>query len=242
MQISDGIYVNFIENGGEQIINLPNNFLEYTHMRISYVTLNNNYFNIKQEYGNSKLYLNTSGSVFIDLPDGNYDINDINERNLIGVIGGLYYKILSDPDGFWIYSFLNTTDRQQNTNGTAQNPSLTLNNGLNLNKELKDGLFWTDYIQLNSQVIDTHGNYLNLNNQNTTTKTNNLIIPIDVNRNETTTFEIQELIFDVNINVNQLRLLFYFTDKLNWKIYFKKNNCPKVLILFLWDEEKEHQI
>lgn len=93
-----------------------------------------------------------------------------------------------------------------------------LNSGLNLNKELKDGLFWTDFIQLNSQVIDTHGNYLNNNNQSTTTKTNNLIIPIDVTRFETTTFETQDLTFEVNLNVNQLRLNFYFTDKLNWKI------------------------
>lgn len=75
---------------------------------LSYVM---NYKNISADFKNNTLYLNSGGSVFITLIDGNYDINDLNWV-LNNPILGKYYKILTNVNGlkYSIYSYNSVND------------------------------------------------------------------------------------------------------------------------------------
>lgn len=108
-----------------------------------------NYINISQKMNNNVLYLNNGGTTFIQLNDGNYDINDIN-RTLNNIINGKYYKIQTNVNGLWysIYSYVSINDWLQDINGVVEDPNPLLLPIDNLNKELYNGIFWCDMFKL----------------------------------------------------------------------------------------------
>lgn len=89
----DSVILRFKQNGNSEILELPGTFTEYRHMRLMYLSYCVNFKNVMSIFQNNRLYLNTLGSVFIDLPDGIYDINDLNNWQLWGAISGWFYKI-----------------------------------------------------------------------------------------------------------------------------------------------------
>lgn len=89
----DAVLVNFTTNGNSEKVNLPTKFKDYLHIKFGYLTYVLNYKNVDTIFSNTRLYLNTAGTTFIDLIPGLYDINSLNSGVLSPVIGGLYYKI-----------------------------------------------------------------------------------------------------------------------------------------------------
>jgi len=70
----DALTIKFESDGNRERINLPQWFQEYPHILFSYITYVMNYKNIDTVYQNTWLYLNTVGTLFLDLTPGLYDI------------------------------------------------------------------------------------------------------------------------------------------------------------------------
>lgn len=71
---TDAVIVKFESNGNSERINLPSKFQDYPHIKFAYITYVMNYKNVDVLYQNNRLYLNTAGSLFLDLTPGLYDI------------------------------------------------------------------------------------------------------------------------------------------------------------------------
>ncbi len=142
----DCITAVFSEDGNKCTLELPPKFARYKHITLVSITYCVNFSNISASFGNNRLYLKSDGSVFTTLPDGLYDVEDLNSRNLQPAFGGRFYKIMTNINGqSWsIYSFTSAADRTSNTNPVLEDPSVALNGGVNLNKELYDGSFRPD--------------------------------------------------------------------------------------------------
>lgn len=127
-----------------------------------YLTYVMNYINISANFKNNTLYLNAGGTIFITIPDGNYDIVDLN-RVLNSAIVGKYYKILSNLNGlsYSIYSYTSFNDWLQDINGTLEDPNELLLPIDNLNKELYDGSFRPDMFKIYCKKINS---YVNVDN------------------------------------------------------------------------------
>lgn len=158
----DGVCIRFTSNGGSEVIDLPQRFQEFKHVKLGYLSYVLNYKNIDTSFGNTRFYLNTAGTVFLNLTPGCYDISDLNTRILLNAISARFYIIKEDQGGLqWsIYSFASSLDRSNWINPTLENPSVNLNSGQNLNKELYSGLFRPDRFKLYSRLLDVHGNVL----------------------------------------------------------------------------------
>ena len=102
-------------NGSNCQIDIPSHMQKngnYTFLLPSYFIYKLNYKNIRTDWNNQNLYLNTAGSIFILIPEGCWFIKDLNEGPLNSIISGKYYKILS-PAGstkFYIYSYNSVSD------------------------------------------------------------------------------------------------------------------------------------
>lgn len=89
----DALTVKFESDGNRERVNLPQRFQEYPHIAFAYLTYVMNYKNIDTVFQNTRLYLNTAGTTFLDLTPGLYDIQSLNNGPLNPVLGGSYYKI-----------------------------------------------------------------------------------------------------------------------------------------------------
>jgi len=68
--------------------------------------------NVRTDWNNQNLYLNTAGTVFVLIPEGCYFIKDLNDGLLSPQIGTRWYKILSPPGSskYYVYSYSSASD------------------------------------------------------------------------------------------------------------------------------------
>lgn len=159
----------------------------------------------------------------------------MNDRLLQNSIGGLFYKIISNVEGTsWaVFQYPTAADRTNNTNGTQQSPSLTLNGGNNLNKELVNGIFRPDMFRLNTQFLDVDGNVIVNQNTSLINSQGFVNIPVSVKRLERDTLEFLEgLVFESNLTTGSLEMKLWFTDKQGRAIAFDSSNPPELLVSF----------
>jgi hypothetical protein len=74
-------------------ISLPLECRYFKTISPAYLHFTLNFNNIQASFGNNILYLNNTGTQSITLPDGCYDIEDINAYHLQNVLFTLYFKI-----------------------------------------------------------------------------------------------------------------------------------------------------
>lgn len=168
----------------------------------AYLHFTLNYNNISSSFGNNILYLNNTGTQFITLSDGCYDIEDINTYHLQNILFTKYYKIHPrfDGQGYGLYSYISTSDRSSYTNGTL----VSYNTFPSLNSEIQYGEFRPTQINLVSQIFDIHS-ASNLN-----TRDGVIFIPASQGRFNYACFEFKEQFYFPNETYDGIR--FYFTD------------------------------
>lgn len=74
----DGLCIRFKSNGSYETIDLPQRFQGFKHVKLGYISYVLNYKNVDTSFNNTRLYLNTLGTVFLNLTPGCYDVADLN--------------------------------------------------------------------------------------------------------------------------------------------------------------------
>lgn len=144
-------------NGSEQTINISQSILAYNHIRPTYLYFTINYQNITAAFHNNKFYLDTAGTQLVTLADGLYDYPQINAL-IIAPYGGFYYLIQKwlDGNGFGIYRYTSTIDRNSMINGVLQSPANPPDS--TLNTELISGIYRPTRFKLWGEWFDIDAN------------------------------------------------------------------------------------
>ncbi len=80
-------------------VSLPHEMWKFTLISPTYLHFTLNFNNIQSAFGNNVLNLNNTGTQNITLPDGCYDVTDINTYHLQNVLFTKFFKIHDRFDG-----------------------------------------------------------------------------------------------------------------------------------------------
>lgn len=105
---------------GTSYCDIPAHVMTKLTVRPVQLQITANFENINTNVRDVRLFLNTAGTNFIDVPNGLYWHNDLN-RLLTDPVGGLYYKILIGANGlqYDIVEYASEGDRNNETGGTV---------------------------------------------------------------------------------------------------------------------------